>query len=82
MADNFLTRFISKKRKESDIGGDKRTSKIDEEVVKESNETQEYRDQQTRKKEANAMKSGFRGGGYVRGADGCAVKGRTKGKFV
>ena len=29
-----------------------------------------------------AMKSIFKGGGYVRAADGCAQRGKTKGKMI
>ena len=52
---------------------------------------QEKRDADTRKKEAKAptTKSGmgegklkFRSGGYVKSADGCAKRGKTKAKMV
>lgn len=58
----------------------------EDEPVRESNETQEYRDAQTRKKESAAIKQGYKKGGSVgsasRRADGIASKGKTKGRFV
>lgn len=74
---------------------DTRKSKIDKVAqpedapVKESNETQEYRDRKLKAEEdkrmrttRDAMKDGFRKGGYVRAADGCAKRGKTRGKMV
>lgn len=53
----------------------------EDEPVKESNETQEYRDAQTRKKESAAIKQGYKKGGAIRGG-GCEQRGKTKGRFV
>ena len=59
----------------------------EDEPVKESNETQEYRDAQTRKRENAAIKQGYKKGGSVkssasRRADGIAAKGKTKGRMI
>ena len=34
------------------------------------------------KKKAKKKAKGMRSGGYVRGADGCATKGKTRGKYI
>jgi len=69
----FLERFRNR--------GKKIDAAVDSAVdgVKESNETQEYRDAQTRKKEEKAMKQGYKKGGSI---DGCAVRGKTKGRMI
>ena len=74
-----------------DVGG--RAEKIRQAVdgepkkVKESNETQDYRDKKLREKEeAAGAPKGHKKGGMVgsasKRADGCAVKGKTKGRMV
>jgi len=54
-------------------------------------EMQEYRDKKMREKEDKAPttrstmgegKLKFRAGGYVTSADGCAVRGKTKGRMI
>jgi hypothetical protein len=91
MADKQKTNWLVDMFKKTSTGKklDTRKSKIDkiaqpeDAPVKESDETQAYRDEQIRKKEdkAGAPKP-YKKGGYVRAADGCAKRGKTKGRFV
>lgn len=75
------------------VGKRKKAMNPDDESVRESNETQEYRDAKLRKDEdarkettRDKMKQGFKKGGSVgsasRRADGAAQRGKTKGRMV
>jgi hypothetical protein len=64
------------------VGKRKKAMTPEDEPVRESNETQEYRDAQTRKKEDQAIRKGYKKGGFVRSADGCAARGKTKGRII
>ena len=46
---------------------------------------EEYRKmnkQEVKKKKSGGSVKGYKGGGYVKAADGCATKGKTKGRMV
>lgn len=86
MADNALMRLFKRTKTGKEVGG--RREQV-EKSLESSDEAQKYKDSKTKADEdkrmrttRDAMKEGFSKGGYVRAADGCVQRGKTKGRMV